>query len=314
MAQKKNNPFKTQQFLELKKEWYEHLENVGFKDIEEDYSDSAKACLKRWDSYYFTAKSHGSSTASSELFQSKRDYYYYANQFLNEGEFESETVKKIWELHSNGISIRDISKHMLETYSVKMSRDRVWKVLKPLQETLKTFIKSRKSIMNKEDILLLRDPKEEDEAFVFATWLQQVLTNTRWRHGVDKQNFYNYREILIAILKKPSVKVTVCCLKDDPDIIVGYSVYEKNPTDTILHFVYVRSDWQRQGIARDICPKHITVITHLTKIGERIWSKMVPKPRYISIPLVYEVLENTPNYTQQRTKESENTNGTIQTT
>lgn len=312
MAQKKNNPYKTQHFLELKKEWYKHLENLGFKDIEEDYSDSSKTCLKRWDSYYFTAKSHGSHTI--DLFTSKRDYYYYAHQFLNETEFETETVKKIWELHSNGISIRDISKHMLETYSVKMSRDRVWKVLKPLQELLKTFVKSRKSIMSKEDILLLRDPKEEDEAFVFATWLQQVLTNTRWRHGVDKQNFFRYREILIAILKKPTVKVTVCALKDDPDIIVGYSVYEKNPTDTILHFVYVRSDWQRQGIARDICPKHITVITHLTKIGERIWSKMVPKPRYISIPLVYEVLENPPDYTQQRTKESENQNGSIQTT
>ena len=313
MKQKKKQlSYKTQEFLELKKEWYAHLKNLGFEDIEEDYKDSSKTCLKRWDSFYFTAKSHGSHTI--DLFQSKRDYYYYAYQFLNEAEFETETQKKIWELHAQAISIRDISKYMLENFTLKISRDRVWKILKPLQESLKNFVKARKSIMSKEDILLLRGPKEEDEAFVFATWLQQIASNTRWRNGIDKTQFFKYREIIAAILRKPTITVTVCCLKDDLDIIVGYSVYEKLPTDTILHFVYVRSDWQRQGIARDICPKHITVITHLTKIGERIWSKMVPKPRLISIPLVYEIMETTPQYSEVRTKESENKHGTIQTT
>ena len=145
--------------------------------------------------------------------------------------------------------------------------------------------------MRKEDILDIRPFKKEDEPFIYSTWLQNLYVNTRWRTPPTRRAFFKYHDVIEHILRKPNTKVDVCCLKDDPDVIVGYCVHEKTPVDVILHWIYVRGDWQRKGIAYDLAPKHITVVTHMTKIGERIWQKQAVKPKLISLPHSYEILE-----------------------
>ena len=85
-------------FKKLKDKWYKKLEQNGFEDIELSHRDS----LIRWhhaDFQYFY---------SPESFRQKEYYFYLANQFLNQYQFESEVEKKIWQLHSEGMGCREI--------------------------------------------------------------------------------------------------------------------------------------------------------------------------------------------------------------
>lgn len=285
------NPFKAPSFLELQRDWYAHLENNGFNDIEQPHADPDRACLKRWDSHYFTAKSHG--FYSRDLFLLKHDYYYYAHQFLEHFDgFTSESEREIWHLHCQGWGVRESAKRLNDLFfDQKFNREKVWRIVKVLKVKLAEYLKREGAQLNKSEVLTMREYKKEDEAFVYSTWLQNLYANTRWRTAITRKDFYKYHAVLEVILAKPSTTVRICCLKDDPEIIVGYSVYEKTPADTILHWVFVRADWQRRGIARDLCPFTPTVVTHMTKVGDRIWTKLTVRPVRILLPLSYEVLE-----------------------
>lgn len=107
----------------------------------------------------------------------------------------------------------------------------------------------------------------------------------------DQASYYeNYDAILKALLDHPSTKITIAALKEEPDIILGYSVSSfKKETDeamkeatgiTVVHFVYVRGRWRRLGLMKDLLPKSFEVITHLTNTGEKIWKQHYPTVKF----------------------------------
>lgn len=283
----------SKEFNELKNDWYEKLKETGFKDIETSYPKSDHAFLKTWDSLYFQNKSHGFKDAA--YFKFKADYFYNATHFLHSAEFTQVIERNIWALHADGWGVREIARKINEAQvgARALTRDKVWRILKLLKVRMEEFLRKEEegAVLKKEDILQIRPMKPEDEAFIYSTWLQNLYANTRWRTQPTRKAFFKYHDVVEHILRKPTTTVNICCLKEDPDVIVGYSVFEKNPVDTILHWIFVRADWQRQGVAYDLAPPHITVVTHMTKIGERIWQKQAAKPKLISLPLSYEILE-----------------------
>lgn len=52
-----------------------------------------------------------------------------------------------------------------------------------------------------------------------------------------------------AILARPDSVLRVACLPDDTDAILGWAALSANEAPT-LHYVYVRKDARKQGIAR----------------------------------------------------------------
>lgn len=128
--------------------------------------------------------------------------------------------------------------------------------------------------MQKEDIIAIRplDPRG-DTGFIIETWLKGLRFSNTWFERIDHEAYFkNYLGIIKSILGRPSVTTYVACLKDDPDVIIGYAVTEPQ----ILHWVFVRKDWRRAGIARDLIPKDTKTITHLTKLGLEL------KPDFVS--------------------------------
>lgn len=83
----------------LQKEWYEKLKQEGFIDIENSEGNG----LRKYESKYFKAE------YSPQEYRSKEEYFYQTNKFLCEYDFQTETDKEIWLLHSDGISIRGIA-------------------------------------------------------------------------------------------------------------------------------------------------------------------------------------------------------------
>lgn len=118
-------PKKQLEFKELQKIWYDKLRKSGFEDIEQDETK-----LKTWS----TELARDRRTVS---FRSKELYYYKANHFLHDYEFESNIEKVIWEYHSNNVSFRDISKILNAVSKKQRSRMLIFRVIRRLQEEMK---------------------------------------------------------------------------------------------------------------------------------------------------------------------------------
>lgn len=125
--------------------------------------------------------------------------------------------------------------------------------------------------MNKKDLILIREGDLNSHDFIEATWLQGLYHGNSWFRKIDEKIYYEtYRKVIQGILKR--AQILVAALKDAPDVLLAYSIYEEDR----LHYVYCKSDWRTIGLAKDLMNKPFTQITHLTKTGEVIWKKNYP--------------------------------------
>lgn len=87
---------------ELRSEWYQYLEKTGFTDIESlsgqviDHKTQIDLAYRK--DFHTQAQ-----------FEAKQNYYQWARGKLNDGRFNSERDKLIWEYHADGVSSRQIS-------------------------------------------------------------------------------------------------------------------------------------------------------------------------------------------------------------
>lgn len=82
--------------------WYKKLEKSGFKDIE-DFDMPGKP-LHHWDGMEIQSKH------TPEQFQEKQRYYELAGQLYYSHGFDSERDKRVWCLHSEGLSSKAIAR------------------------------------------------------------------------------------------------------------------------------------------------------------------------------------------------------------
>lgn len=121
-------PVTKAEFEELKAYWYDKLKDSGFVDAEVDE---------------YTLKTFGSAARIADrhrepvLWQAKQEYYYLANQFLNEHKFKSKLDKIIWTYYSEAISVRDISDILRKAKVADMSKSAVWTVVEKLEACMK---------------------------------------------------------------------------------------------------------------------------------------------------------------------------------
>lgn len=114
-------------FKTLQREWYSRLRAEGFNDIEKN--SLPEPSLRRWDSQWFKF------FYSGDYIQEKQDYYYYGFQFLHAHTFKNHVEHRIWQLHIEGQSCRDIS-CLLEKEGVKFNKDKVNSVVRTLRSNM----------------------------------------------------------------------------------------------------------------------------------------------------------------------------------
>lgn len=56
--------------------------------------------------------------------------------------------------------------------------------------------------------------------------------------------------VLEDLLKRPTALLDIACLKDDPDVIIGFALAE--PGEYVLHYMYVKRAFRRFGVATEI--------------------------------------------------------------
>ena len=121
--------------------------------------------------------------------------------------------------------------------------------------------------MVSKDTWTIRGPNDGDVSFVYATWLRGLYYGNDFIKLIDKDTFMdNYHKVITQILRRPTIEIKVVCLNEDHDVILGYSICEK---DTV-HWVFTKPVWRAIGIARSILPAEIKTISHYTNLGRKL--------------------------------------------
>lgn len=136
--------------------------------------------------------------------------------------------------------------------------------------------------MNRSDLIAIRDVMQGDEAFILATWLKGLLYGGHDLYRkIPKAIYYsNHHTLLERILTNPATKVKVACLKEDPTVILGYSVYREAGGQVVCDWIFCKKDWRGIGIASSLLPQKIYAVTNLTRAGESILAKKFPDTIY----------------------------------
>ncbi len=124
--------------------------------------------------------------------------------------------------------------------------------------------------MNKSELVTIREARPDDKSFIYSSWLKGLRFGNKWFEAIDQDTYFQrYHDVIEALLSRPDTSVKVACLVEDPDVILGYSVY----TGQTVHFVFVKRAWRGIGIARSLVPPDLTTVTHLTDSGKAILIK-----------------------------------------
>jgi GNAT superfamily N-acetyltransferase len=120
--------------------------------------------------------------------------------------------------------------------------------------------------MNKEELIAIRPFVESDRPFVMATIMRGLYCGGSWFSDIPRHIFFDkYRKTIEYILNKPDVEVRLACLREDPEIILGYAIVE--PKNSVVHWVFVKQAWRKIGIARSLIPSDVKWASHVNKVG-----------------------------------------------
>jgi len=114
-----------------------------------------------------------------------------------------------------------------------------------------------------------RFARPDDIPFIYSSWLRSFKHSSALGKSMRSSVFFeNYREIIDHILASQHSHVAIACLPDDPNVILGYLVYEIVSTrEYIFHYCFVKESFRRLGIASALIKSlgHIQNIIHTHK-------------------------------------------------
>lgn len=125
-------------------------------------------------------------------------------------------------------------------------------------------------VVNRSQLVDFRDSIEADHNFIYASWLRGLRHGNPHFELIDGEAYFkNHHEVIKSILDDFEVTIRIACLKESPDVILGYAVFK----DDRLDWVFIKKSWRHIGLARDLVPKYITTVSHVTKVGMALLKK-----------------------------------------
>jgi GNAT superfamily N-acetyltransferase len=113
--------------------------------------------------------------------------------------------------------------------------------------------------------------------FVYSRWLRSYRYGNDFIKLIDSDAYFAaYRRYILALLSSKNSVIRIAVLTDDIDVALGFSAVRGK----ILDYVHVGKDYRRQGIAKHLVPEGIETITHLTKVGLRLWPTKLGKVKF----------------------------------
>ncbi len=123
-------------------------------------------------------------------------------------------------------------------------------------------------VLVQHDDLILRPADEDDRDYVLKTWLRTNGHGSNAAQNIGKISWGEHRALILTILARAAVLIAAWA--GDPTTIIGFSVTEAGK----VHFVYVRKDFWRGGIAKRLLGSMLrqenVVYTHKTRMCEQL--------------------------------------------
>ena len=122
-------------------------------------------------------------------------------------------------------------------------------------------------------------PVADEIGFIMKTWGREERKNHSWRYP-DRLFYPNFGKIMVEIAARSDC--IVACNPDDINQIQGFAIGKAMPEHSTMlaHFVYVRPEFRRLGLAKDMLAAlgydislHELVYTHDSKTMDKILIK-----------------------------------------
>lgn len=131
-------------------------------------------------------------------------------------------------------------------------------------------VESQMSHLSKE-LIAIRPFCHDDTNFIYATWLPGLYYGNDWFRQIQQNVYFrNYHKVVQNLMSRPGVYINIACLKEDPEVVLGYAVCQKHEDGSILHWIFVKPVWRKLGIAKELAPKNVLAVTHMTKMARNI--------------------------------------------
>lgn len=99
--------------------------------------------------------------------------------------------------------------------------------------------------------IIVRDCTKADLDFVFQTWIRSYQSLSYFAKRVNRDTFFkHYTTLVNDIVDTPGTVIKVAA--DTESTIFGYIVASDLDTNPCVHFAYVRPEYQRLTIARQL--------------------------------------------------------------
>jgi hypothetical protein len=120
-----------------------------------------------------------------------------------------------------------------------------------------------------------KDLPETYKNVVVAPFLNSLRYGNDLFKLIDKDVYYStYAKYIELLLSRPKSVVKLAMLDDDT--ILGWSLFEAK----ILHYVWIKKEQRRLGIAKSLLPKEFDTISHITNKGLSIWVSKYPSLKF----------------------------------
>lgn len=118
---------------------------------------------------------------------------------------------------------------------------------------------------------------EQFRNMLIAEYLRSLRKGNEYLELIEPLAYFNvYDAYFKALLARPDSAVKLAALSDDPDVVLGWALVEPDK----LHFVYVKKDYRRIGIAKSLVSEPFSRFSHLTKIGKALWDTKFPRAAF----------------------------------
>jgi hypothetical protein len=98
--------------------------------------------------------------------------------------------------------------------------------------------------------IIIREFEENDRHFIVDSWSRQLYEAMPYSYCPAHLYFPNQIKLINDILN--SSECLVACLAEDPDILIGYIVFEHIQNVLILHWICVKKDFRKMYVMSDL--------------------------------------------------------------